>query len=70
MSGEASGSTSAAHASVLTPSEALPADSVHIKGPDFNKPVDLFSLLEGYERIGFQATGLAKAIQVIEKMVS
>lgn len=70
MSAEASGSTSAAHASVLTPSEALPEDATHVKGPDFNEPIDLFSLLEGYERIGFQATGLARAIQVIEKIAS
>jgi hypothetical protein len=70
MSNEASGSTSAAHASVLTPSEALPADAVRVGGPDFNEPIDLFGLLGGYERIGFQATGLARAIQVIEKMAS
>lgn len=70
MSAEASSSTSAAHASVLTPSEALPADAIHVQGPDYNQPIDLFQLLGGYERIGFQATGLARAIQVIEKMVS
>ncbi|KAJ9095352.1 hypothetical protein QFC19_007596 [Naganishia cerealis] len=58
----------AAHASVLTPSEALPADATHVKGPDFNRPITLHELLESYERIGFQATGLAKAIKIVEEM--
>jgi deoxyhypusine synthase len=62
--------TTSAHSSVLTPSEALPANAVHVKGPDFSKPIDLLELLAGYETIGFQATGLARAIQVVEEMVS
>lgn len=64
-----SSTTNAAHASVLTPSEAIPDDALHIKGPDFNNAITLQDLLESYEKIGFQATGLAKAIQIIENMV-
>ncbi|OCF30755.1 deoxyhypusine synthase [Kwoniella heveanensis BCC8398] len=64
----ASGNATDAHASVLTPSEALPENAVHVKGPDLSKPIDLQALLQSYETIGFQATGLARAIQVIEEM--
>ncbi|OCF77106.1 deoxyhypusine synthase [Kwoniella mangroviensis CBS 8886] len=61
-------STDNAHASVLTPSEALPENAVHVKGPDLSKPIVLQDLLKSYETIGFQATGLARAIQVVEEM--
>ncbi|KAK6903560.1 deoxyhypusine synthase [Kwoniella mangroviensis CBS 8507] len=61
-------STDNAHASVLTPSEALPENAVHVKGPDLSKPMVLQDLLKSYETIGFQATGLARAIQVVEEM--
>lgn len=65
----ASSDTNAAHASVLMPSEAIPEDALHIKGPDFNNAITLQDLLTSYEKIGFQATGLAKAIKIIEDMV-
>ena len=68
-SNEASGSTNNAHASVLFPSEALPSDAIHIRGPDLSQPTSLEDLLRSYEKIGFQATGLARAIQVVEEMV-
>lgn len=58
-----------AHASVLMPSEAIPEDAVHVKGPDFSKPIDLEGLLGSYKTIGFQATGLGRAIEIIEEMV-
>ncbi len=64
-----SSSTSNAHASVLTPSEALPTNAVHIRGPDLSRPIDLQDLLRSYETIGFQATGIAKAIQIVDEMV-
>lgn len=70
MSAQPSSSTSAAHASVLAPSQAIPDDATHIKGPDFNKPVDLQDLLRSYETIGFQASGMARAIKIVEEMVS
>jgi len=62
-------SSSTAHAAVLIPSEAIPEDAVHVKGPDFSKPVDLMDLLKSYETIGFQATGLSRAIEVVDEMV-
>ena len=63
-------STSTAHTNVLTPSEALPPEATHIRGPDLSRPIDLHDLLRSYETVGFQATGLARAIQIIEEMVS
>lgn len=61
--------TQDAHASVLMPSESIPADATHIRGPNFDHALNLQDLLESYEKIGFQATGMAKAIQIVEKMV-
>lgn len=59
------------HASVLTPSVPLPSSSIPIAGPDFSKAeIGLYELLESYERIGFQATGLGRAVEIVEKMVS
>ena len=66
---EAGPSTAPAHASVLTPSEAIPPNAVHIEGPDLSNPVGLVDLLKSYEKIGFQATGLARAIEIVENMV-
>ena len=62
--------TQDAHASVLMPSETIPDDATHIKGPNFDNAINLQDLLESYEKIGFQATGMAKAIQIVEQMVS
>ncbi|OWZ70121.1 deoxyhypusine synthase [Cryptococcus neoformans] len=56
------------HQNVIFPSEEIPEDAVDVKGPDFNKPIDLEALLKSYETIGFQATGLARAIQVVDEM--
>ena len=52
------------------PSETIPDDATHIKGPNFDNAINLQDLLESYEKIGFQATGMAKAIQIVEQMVS
>lgn len=62
--------TNDAHANILTPSEAIPENAVHVKGPDLSNRIDLTSLLKAYETIGFQATGLARAIEVVDEMVS
>ncbi|KAH8827608.1 Deoxyhypusine synthase [Flagelloscypha sp. PMI_526] len=63
--------TSAA-AAVLLPSAPVDPDAITVTGPDFSK--DDFRTVEGllgsYERIGFQATSLGKAIEIIEKMRS
>lgn len=57
-----------AKANVFVKSEAY--EGTRIQGPDFNVPVELDALLKSYETIGFQANGLARAIQLINKMVS
>lgn len=68
MNGTQSASAAGAHDSVLMPSEALPEDAVHVKGPNFDDQISLQDLLKSYETIGFQATGLARAIKIIDKM--
>lgn len=57
-----------AKAAVFVKSEDY--DGIRIQGPDFNAEHDLQQLLESYKRIGFQANGLARAVELIEKMVS
>ncbi|KAK4706170.1 deoxyhypusine synthase, partial [Phenoliferia sp. Uapishka_3] len=57
----------AAKDAIFVPSEAY--EGVRIKGPDFNLPIELDALLKSYETIGFQATGLARAMELINKMV-
>ena len=64
-----SSSTSTARESVLKPSEEISPNATHIRGPDLSKPVDLQGLLASYERIGFQASGLARAIKIVDEMV-
>lgn len=58
----------AAKDAIFVPSQ--PFEGVRIQGPDFNIPIELNELLKSYETIGFQATGLARAIELINKMVS
>ncbi|BGP55645.1 hypothetical protein JCM8202_002111 [Rhodotorula sphaerocarpa] len=55
-----------AKAAVFVQSEQY--DGPRIRGPDFNEPHSLDDLLKSYERIGFQANGLARAMHLIEKM--
>jgi deoxyhypusine synthase len=55
---------------VLVQSEEMPADTPLIEGPDFNKVLSLSDLLATYKYMGFQASGLGKAIDIVEKMVS
>jgi deoxyhypusine synthase len=58
-----------AAAAVLKPSDPLPPEAVSVKGPDFEKPLSLDEFLESYTRIGFQATSLGKAVDVVNSMV-
>ncbi|KAI8361654.1 Deoxyhypusine synthase [Mortierella sp. GBAus27b] len=46
----------------------MPADSVVIKGPDFNKTVTLDSLLSTFISSGFQASAIGQAIEIINEM--
>jgi deoxyhypusine synthase len=59
-----------ASAAVLHPSEPVPDTAVSVRGPDFDTDISLQALLASYHRIGFQATNLGKAIDIVNKMVS
>lgn len=59
-----------AQAAVFVPSEDLSQSATKIRGPDFNMPYELQGLLNSYATIGFQASGLTRAIEIINKMVS
>ena len=64
------GIPSQASAAVLQPSEPISSDAVHVEGPNFDTNPSLHDLLGSYERIGFQATSLGRAIRIVDKMVS
>ncbi|CAL1701032.1 unnamed protein product [Somion occarium] len=57
-----------ASAAVLKPSEPMPEYAVHVEGPNFDDPISLQQLLDSYKRIGFQASSLGKAIDIVNKM--
>ena len=54
---------------VFVKSEQVSKGAVDVRGPDFDLPLDLLSLLDSYASVGFQATGLHKAISIINEMV-
>jgi deoxyhypusine synthase len=58
-----------ASAAVLKRSEPVPDEAVAVQGPNFDEHPTLETLLESYERIGFQANSLGKAINIVNKMV-
>jgi deoxyhypusine synthase len=55
---------------VLKPSYPLMENVVSVQGPNFDDNLSLQQLLASYERIGFQANSLGKAIEVVNRMVS
>jgi len=57
-------------AAILQPSYPLPNDAISVQGPDFEKLLTLDGFLKSYERIGFQASSLGRAIHIVNKMVS
>ncbi|KAH9972327.1 DHS-like NAD/FAD-binding domain-containing protein [Lactifluus volemus] len=57
-----------ASAAVLKPSEPVSDDAVTVQGPNFDEPQTLDTLLGSYERIGFQANSLGRAIDIVNKM--
>lgn len=59
-----------AAAAVFQHSEPVPADTVVVEGPNFDQSIDLQDLLSNYNRIGFQASSLGRAIDIVNKMVS
>jgi len=54
---------------ILKPSDPVPLDAVSVEGPNFEKPLSLQDFLGSYERIGFQANSLGRAIKIVNKMV-
>ena len=58
-----------ASSAVLKPSDPLSNDAVSVQGPNFDNPLDLQQFISSYERIGFQANSLGKAIHIVNKMV-
>ena len=61
---------SVAAEAVLVQSVEMPADSVKVKGYDFNQGVDYHKILQSYLTSGFQATNFGLVVEEINKMVS
>ncbi|EJD00902.1 Deoxyhypusine synthase [Fomitiporia mediterranea MF3/22] len=57
-----------ASAAVFKRSETVPDSAVSVEGPNFDNVLSLQDLIGSYERIGFQATSLGRAIQIVDKM--
>jgi len=60
---------SGASSAVLKPSDPVSEDAVSVQGPNFDNSLDLQQFISSYERIGFQANSLGKAIHIVNKMV-
>ena len=58
-----------ASSAVLKQSEPVSDEAVAVQGPNFDERPTLETLLDSYERIGFQANSLGKAINIVNKMV-
>ncbi|KAF8897504.1 DHS-like NAD/FAD-binding domain-containing protein [Infundibulicybe gibba] len=58
----------AASSAVLQRSEPVPEESISVQGPNFELPHTLKDFLQSYERIGFQAHSLGKAIDIVNRM--
>lgn len=59
-----------ASTAVLKASDPISDDAVSVQGPNFDEPFTLQSFISSYERIGFQANSLGKAIHIVNRMVS
>lgn len=70
QSNESNERPTGAEAAVLLQSVEMPEDAVLIQGPDFNKKLSLSDLMASYRTMGFQASGLGEAIDIVEQMVS
>ncbi|KAG1833101.1 Deoxyhypusine synthase [Suillus variegatus] len=57
-----------ASAAVLQPSEPISDSAISVQGPDLEKKLSLQELLKSYERIGFQASSLGRAIDIVNRM--
>ena len=54
---------------VFLRSDDIGQAATEIRGPDFNFPIELDTLLGSYATTGFQASALSRAIDIINKMV-
>ncbi|XP_022094656.1 deoxyhypusine synthase-like [Acanthaster planci] len=54
---------------VFVPSEDMPANSVPVRGYDFNQGIDYHKLMQSYRTSGFQATNFGLAVEEINKML-
>ena len=54
---------------VLVPSEELPADSVPIRGHDFNHGRNIDDIMESFKGTGLQATALGRAVDEVNSML-
>jgi deoxyhypusine synthase len=59
---------SSAQAAVFVRSAPVPASYAQVRGPNFDDEQTLDSLMDAYARVGFQASGVARAIDVVEQM--
>ncbi|KAF8639702.1 hypothetical protein AX17_000964 [Amanita inopinata Kibby_2008] len=57
-----------AAAAILQPSEPVPDTAVSVEGPNFDNLFSLEQFISTYERIGFQATSLGRAIGIVNRM--
>ncbi|PVG01081.1 putative deoxyhypusine synthase [Serendipita vermifera] len=57
-----------AKAAVFVQSAPIPDDAVSIAGPNLREISDITGLLESYKRIGFQATSLSQAVDIVQNM--
>lgn len=62
--------SSSAQAAVFVKSAPVPSHFARVCGPNFDQRQSLQSLLEGYGSIGFQASAIAEACSLVDKMVS
>lgn len=56
--------------SLFVTSAPVPDHFQPIRGPNFEQVQDVNNLIDSFATIGFQASGVHKAVQIIEKMVS
>ncbi|XP_044526217.1 deoxyhypusine synthase isoform X2 [Gracilinanus agilis] len=56
-------------AAVLKHSSALPAETVQVRGYDFNRGLDYGALLRAFGTTGFQATSFGRAVQQVNAMI-
>ncbi|KAJ3013878.1 hypothetical protein HKX48_005484 [Thoreauomyces humboldtii] len=63
------GTPDSAVQAVLVQSVPMPADSIEVKGYDFNNGVDYKAIMASYLQTGYQATSIGQAILEINRMI-